>query len=100
MPNKQGKIKGTAAVATALGPNLFTDIAYETGAAVSQLSSKHAFVASAAGAVFQVNYTKWVRGAECWGRGDAGRGGRVLGPANLRAERRSTRHSTLHYVHG
>lgn len=58
MPDKQGRIKGTAAMTTALGPNLFTDIAYETGAAVRQLSSKHVFVSSAAGAVFQINYTK------------------------------------------
>ncbi len=58
VPDKNGRIKGTAAASIALGPNIFTDIAYEGGMAAGQLAGQHVWVASAAGAVFQVNYAR------------------------------------------
>ena len=37
-----------------LGSNIFTDIAFEPGQGLLQLSDRHAFVASVSGAVYQV----------------------------------------------
>lgn len=50
-------------VAALLGPNIFTDIAFEGGASAFHLTTRHVFVASAAGAVFQINYEQ--RALEC-----------------------------------
>lgn len=55
----QTELRGTAAAGAAVGPNIFTAIAYETGAAAGQVARRHAFVASAAGTVFQVDYPRW-----------------------------------------
>jgi hypothetical protein len=38
------------------GPKVFTDIAFEAASSGLQLPSQHMFVATAAGAVFQVDY--------------------------------------------
>ena len=51
-------IGGTAAPGAAAGPNIFTAIAYECGVAAGQVARRHAFVASAAGTVFQVDYDR------------------------------------------
>jgi hypothetical protein len=69
-------LPGTAAPGSAAGPNIFTAIAYETGAAAGQLSRRFAFVGSAAGVVFQVDYPRCVtfrwpgRLVACWCRVD------------------------------
>jgi hypothetical protein len=51
-------IGGTAAPGAAAGPNIFTAIAYECGPAAAQVARRYAFVASAAGTVFQVDYDR------------------------------------------
>lgn len=45
-------------VLAVLGPNVFTDIAYESGAGIYHSDNRHVYVASASGAVFAVNYDK------------------------------------------
>jgi hypothetical protein len=52
------QLRGTAAASTALGPNIFTDIAFEVGTSAQQLQGRHAYVSSAGGAVFQVDYDR------------------------------------------
>jgi len=51
-------LPGTAAPGAALGSNTFTAIAYEAGAAAGQAGRRFAFVGSAAGVVFQVDYPR------------------------------------------
>lgn len=53
-----GQVVGTAAASVINGPKIFTDIAFDAGNSAMQLKSRHVFVASAAGAVFQVDYNR------------------------------------------
>lgn len=64
-PTNNCKLKGTAAPCTAIGPNIFTDIAFETGPSAEQLGSRHVFVSTAAGAVFEINYDRSAHGWPC-----------------------------------
>jgi hypothetical protein len=49
-------VKGS--IAAALGPNIFTDIAFEVGQSLYQLpGQRHVYVASASGAVFDIDYS-------------------------------------------
>lgn len=72
-------IGGTAAPGAVSGPNIFTAIAYECGAAAAQAARRHAFVASAAGTVFQVDYDRSAGWTAAW------LGGSVLGLSDTAA---------------
>jgi hypothetical protein len=61
------ELRGTLAASTLSGPNIFTDIAYDTSAASAQLGLRNAYVSSAGGAVFVVDYDRW--GGQGWGKG-------------------------------
>ncbi|PNH08695.1 WD repeat domain-containing protein [Tetrabaena socialis] len=50
-------------VSAALGPNIFTDIAFEAGVGVYSVDAFKVYVASASGALFQVDYT--TRNLDC-----------------------------------
>jgi hypothetical protein len=63
---------GTAAPGSAEGPNVFTAVAFEAGAAARQAGRRNVFVASAAGTVLQVDYDGWARAAAA---GPSGAGG-------------------------
>lgn len=43
-------------VAVSVGHDIFTDLAFEGGASVSLLHSRHVYVASVSGAVYQIDY--------------------------------------------
>ncbi|KAJ9518454.1 hypothetical protein QJQ45_018495, partial [Haematococcus lacustris] len=43
-------------ISAALGPNIFTDIAFESSAGVYSLDNRHVFVSSASGSVFEIDY--------------------------------------------
>lgn len=58
MQSPQGQLKGTAAASMALGPNIFTDIAFEVGNSAQQLRGRTVYVSSAGGSVFQVDYDR------------------------------------------
>jgi hypothetical protein len=53
------ELRGTLAASTLSGPNIFTDIAYDTSAASAQLGLRNAYISSAGGAVFVVDYDRW-----------------------------------------
>jgi hypothetical protein len=50
-------VVGSAAASAVTGPKIFTDIVFEAGQAALQLSSRIMFVATASGALFQIDYT-------------------------------------------
>lgn len=52
----QGLVVGGAASSCVSGPKVFTDIAFEAASSGLQLATQHMYVATAAGAVFQVDY--------------------------------------------
>ena len=54
--NASGLVVGGAAASVVTGPKLFTDIAFEASSSGLQLQTQHIYVATAAGAVFQVDY--------------------------------------------
>lgn len=54
--NASGLVVGGAAASVVSGPKVFTDIAFEAATSGLQLHSQHMFGATAAGAVFQVDY--------------------------------------------
>lgn len=58
--NPSGLVVGGAASSVVSGPKLFTDIAFEAASSGLQLQTQHVYVATAAGAVFQVDYGRWV----------------------------------------
>jgi hypothetical protein len=53
---------GGAASSCVSGPKVFTDIAFEAASSGLQLATQHMYVATAAGAVFQVDYARCSRG--------------------------------------
>lgn len=57
-PSSSGLVVGGAAPSVVTGPKLFTDIAFEAASSGLQLATQHMFVATAGGAVFQVDYDR------------------------------------------
>lgn len=53
MPQVSAYMGGLSA---ALGPNVFTDIAFESSVGVYAPETRHVFVSSASGAVFEIDY--------------------------------------------
>jgi len=49
---------GGAAASIVTGPKVFTDIAFEAASSGLQLLTQHMYAATAAGAVFQVDYSR------------------------------------------
>lgn len=45
-------------ITAALGPNVFTDIAFESSVGVYAPETRHVFVSSASGAVFEIDYAR------------------------------------------
>jgi hypothetical protein len=62
--NKAGQVVGTATAAVASGTKIFTDLGFEAGSAALQLATQHVFASTASGAVFQIDYAKWVTAGE------------------------------------
>jgi hypothetical protein len=58
LPAQAALLPGTAPAGAAAGPNVFTAIAFEAGVAAGQAARSFAFVGSAAGVVFQVDYPR------------------------------------------
>ena len=54
----QPKVRAGADRVASGARNMFTDLAFEAGYGLTKLSERHVFVATASGAVFQVNYGK------------------------------------------
>lgn len=53
-------------ISAALGPNIFTDLAFEsTAGRYAPEDSRRLFASSAAGAVFEIDYNTWVRPGAC-----------------------------------
>ncbi|KAG2491091.1 hypothetical protein HYH03_010535 [Edaphochlamys debaryana] len=57
IPNDKRVTSYAGGVSAALGPNIFTDIAFEAGVGVYGVDAFKFYVSSASGAVFQVDYT-------------------------------------------
>jgi hypothetical protein len=53
-------LPGTAPAGAAAGPNIFTVITYDSSVAAGQAARRFAFVGSASGCVFQVDYSRSV----------------------------------------
>ncbi|KXZ51899.1 hypothetical protein GPECTOR_11g332 [Gonium pectorale] len=57
VPREKRVTSYTGGVSAALGPNIFTDIAFEAGVGVYGVDAFKVYVSTASGAVFQVDYT-------------------------------------------
>ncbi|GLI66011.1 hypothetical protein VaNZ11_009714 [Volvox africanus] len=63
VPQNKRVTSHVGGVSAALGPNIFTDIAFEAGVGVYGVDAFKVYVSSASGAVFQVDYT--TRNLDC-----------------------------------
>ena len=49
-------VPAAAGTAVTVGRDIFTDLAFETGASVALLNSRHVYVASVSGCIYQIDY--------------------------------------------
>lgn len=84
------ELPGTAPRGAALGPNIFTAVAWEAGPAAAQAGRRFAFAGSAAGVVFQVDY------ARCEGAAGRRHSTHIMGPRGAAQHARTGVHAEVH----